>query len=131
MPARNLIFLSVAGAYAEVIGAEAIFIGANAVDFSGYPDCREDFLKAFEEALARGTKAGVSGKRIKVVAPLLHMSKAEIIRKGMELGVPYKFTWSCYSGGKKACGKCDACILRLKGFEEAGYADPIEYEGHR
>lgn len=128
VPARNLIFLSVAGAYAEVVGAEAIFIGANQVDFSGYPDCREEFLRSFEETLARGTKIGVAGKRIKVIAPLLHMSKAEIIRKGMELGVPYALTWSCYKGGKKACGACDACLLRLKGFREAGYEDPIEYK---
>jgi len=128
VPARNLIFLSIAGAYAEVVGAEAIFIGANEVDFSGYPDCREAFLTAFEEALATGTKAGVEGRRIKVLAPLLHMSKVEIVKKGMEIGVPYQYTWSCYVGGRKACGKCDACKLRLKGFEEAGYEDPIEYE---
>lgn len=127
VPARNLIFLSVAGAYAEVVEAEAIFIGANQVDFSGYPDCREEFLSSFEETLAKGTKKGLSGKRVKVIAPLLHMSKADIIRKGMELGVPYALTWSCYKGGKVACGVCDACLLRLKGFRDAGYEDPIKY----
>lgn len=128
VPARNLIFLSIAGAYAETIGADAIFIGVNQVDFSGYPDCREEFLKAFEEVLAKGTRAGVSGKRIKVVAPLLHMKKGEIIREGMRLGVPYELTWTCYKGGKLACGKCEACVLRLKGFRDAGYEDPLKYE---
>ncbi|MEM3396487.1 MAG: 7-cyano-7-deazaguanine synthase QueC [Thermoplasmata archaeon] len=128
VPARNLIFLSIAGAYAEVIDADAIFIGANQVDFSGYPDCREEFLNAFEETLAKGTKVGVSGKRIKVLAPLLHMTKGEIIKKGIQLGVPYEFTWTCYKGGKLACGKCEACILRLKGFRDAGYEDPLKYE---
>ncbi|MEM3445266.1 MAG: 7-cyano-7-deazaguanine synthase QueC [Thermoplasmata archaeon] len=128
VPARNLIFLSIAGAYAEVLGAEVIFIGANQVDFSGYPDCREEFLRAFENALEKGTKAGVSGRRIRVAAPLLRMSKAEIIRRGMELGVPYHLTWTCYRGGKLACGKCEACKLRLRGFEEAGYEDPIQYQ---
>ncbi|MCX8173114.1 MAG: 7-cyano-7-deazaguanine synthase QueC [Thermoplasmata archaeon] len=128
VPARNLIFLSIAGAYAEVIGASTIFIGANQVDFSGYPDCREEFLKSFEETLAKGTKAGVSGKRIRVVAPLLLMTKGEIIKEGMRLGVPYELTWTCYKGGELACGQCEACILRLKGFRDAGYEDPLKYE---
>jgi len=128
VPARNIIFLSIAGAYAEVVDAEAIFIGANQMDYTGYPDCREEFLTAFEDALNKGTKTGQEGKRIKIIAPLLHMTKAEIIKKGMELGVPYQYTWSCYVGGRKACGKCDACKLRLQGFEEAGYQDVIPYE---
>ncbi|MGC8584753.1 MAG: 7-cyano-7-deazaguanine synthase QueC [Thermoplasmata archaeon] len=128
VPARNTIFLSIALGYAEVIGAEKIFIGVNALDYSGYPDCRPEYIEEFNRLSRLATKAGVEGKNIEIVAPLIRMTKSEIIKKGMELKVPYEFTWSCYRGGKRACGKCDSCLLRLKGFMEAGYEDPIEYE---
>ncbi len=128
VPARNIIFLSIALAHAERFGCDAIFIGANAIDYSGYPDCRPEFIEAFQKMADVGTKRGAEGRPIQIVAPLVDLSKAEIINKGMVLGVPYNLTWSCYLGGeKKACGKCDACQFRLKGFEEAGYDDPIEY----
>ncbi|MCD6371014.1 MAG: 7-cyano-7-deazaguanine synthase QueC [Thermoplasmata archaeon] len=128
VPARNTILLSFTLAYAELIDADVIFYGANAIDYSGYPDCRPEYVEAFERMANLGTKRGVEGRPIKIEAPLIHMSKAEIIRKGMELGVPYELTWSCYQGGEKACGRCDSCLLRLKGFMEAGYEDPLEYE---
>jgi 7-cyano-7-deazaguanine synthase len=128
VPARNMIMLSFALAYAETINADAVFIGANAVDYSGYPDCRPEFYKVFQKASALGTKKGVESKPIQIKYPLIHMSKSGIIKKGMRLGVPYHLTWSCYKGRKKACGKCDSCLLRLKGFKEAGYEDPIGYE---
>ncbi len=126
--ARNTILLSIAVGYAEVIDADAVFYGANAIDYSGYPDCRPEYVEAFEKCANLGTKMGVEGKPIKIMAPIIHMTKAEIIKKGMELGVPYELTWSCYRGGEKACGRCDSCLLRLKGFMEAGYEDPLEYE---
>ncbi len=128
VPARNTIFLSFALAYAEVIDADAIFIGVNAVDYSGYPDCRPEYIKAFQHMANLATKRGVEGRPIKIEAPLLYMSKAEIVKKGMELGVPFEKTWSCYREGEKACGRCDSCRLRLKAFKEAGYEDPLEYE---
>lgn len=128
VPARNTILLSFALAYAEVIDADAIYIGANALDYSGYPDCRPEYYKAFEEVARLGTKRGVEGRPVEIKFPLINMSKSEIIRTGIRLGVPYELTWSCYKGGKKACGVCDACKLRIKGFKEAGFADPIEYE---
>ncbi len=128
VPARNTILLSYALAYAEVIEADAIFYGANAIDYSGYPDCRPEYVEAFEKCANLGTKRGVTGNPIKIIAPIIHMTKAEIIKKGMELGVPYELTWSCYRGGEKACGRCDSCLLRLKGFMEAGHEDPLEYE---
>lgn len=128
VPARNTILLSYGLAYAEVLDADYIYYGANAVDYSGYPDCRAEYIKAFEEVARLGTKRGVEGRPIKIIAPLINMTKADIIKKGMELGVPYELTWSCYRGSKKACGRCDSCILRLKGFMEAGYEDPLEYE---
>ncbi len=128
VPARNTIFLSIALGYAEVINAEKIFIGVNALDYSGYPDCRPEYINEFNKLAKLATKAGVEGKSIEIVAPLINMSKAEIIKKGMELNVPYHLTWSCYNGREKACGKCDSCLLRLKGFMEAGYEDPLEYE---
>lgn len=128
VPARNLIFLAYALAYAESIGAATIFIGANARDYSGYPDCRPEFYKAFQEVAKVGTKKGVEGKAIEIKYPLINLSKAEIIKKGLSLRVPYEFTWSCYKGKKKHCGKCDSCLLRLKGFREAGVKDPVEYE---
>ena len=131
VPARNTILLAHAVAWAEVIGAANIFIGVNAVDYSGYPDCRPEFLEAFCRMANLGTKAGITGtSTFAIQAPLLHMSKGEIIRKGIELGVDYSMTHSCYDPqGAKACGRCDACLLRLKGFAEAGIADPIRYAG--
>lgn len=128
VPARNIIFLAIASAYAETIDANYIYIGANAIDYSGYPDCRPEFIKAMETAINIGTRMGTLDRRIEIRAPIINMSKGEIIKKGMALGVPYNLTWSCYKGGKKACGRCDACKLRLKGFEEAGFKDPIEYD---
>jgi len=128
VPARNMVMLSFALAYAETINADAVFIGANAIDYSGYPDCRPEFYKAFQKAASLGTKKGAESKPIQIKYPLINMTKSKIIKKGMELGVPYHLTWSCYKGKKKACGVCDSCILRLKGFKEAGYDDPIEYE---
>ena len=128
VPGRNIIFLSLALAYAESIDADAIFIGANAVDFAGYPDCRPEFFEKFQELINIGTKRGVEGNPIKIKTPIINLTKAEIIKKGLSLGVPFELTWSCYLGKEKACGKCDSCILRLKGFKEAGLKDPIEYE---
>jgi 7-cyano-7-deazaguanine synthase len=129
VPARNLVLLSMAAAYAETVGAGAIFIGANAIDYSGYPDCRPEFLRAFEIAARLGTKCGVSGRPLRIEAPLLHLSKAQIVRLGASLLVPFGMTWSCYRGGKAPCGKCGSCQLRAKGFAEAGIADPLEEEG--
>lgn len=125
VPARNTIFLSFAVSYAERIGAEAIFFGANQIDFSGYPDCRSEFISLFNKLVKSGTRSGVSGKRIKVFAPLINKTKGEIIRLGLRLNVPYELTWSCYWGGKKPCGKCDSCLFREKGFKEAGVKDPL------
>jgi 7-cyano-7-deazaguanine synthase len=123
VPARNIIFLSFAASYAETIGAGTIFIGANAIDYSGYPDCRPEFYSAFMKVLARGQKSGVEGRAIRIQTPLIRKTKAQIIRLGLKLGVPYELTWSCYAGGRKPCGKCDSCRLRAKGFEEAGSED--------
>jgi 7-cyano-7-deazaguanine synthase len=128
VPARNLILLSIAVAWAEVLGADAVFIGANAVDYSGYPDCRPEFFESFGETARMGTKMGAEGDQIEIKHPLVHLSKADIIRLGDELKAPFGLTWSCYLGGEKACGRCDSCVLRLKGFREAGLEDPIEYE---
>jgi 7-cyano-7-deazaguanine synthase len=129
VPARNTIFLSYALAWCEVLGAADIFIGANAIDYSGYPDCRPEFISAFERMANAATKAGVEGTRFKIHAPLLSMSKAEIIRKGTELGVDFSITHSCYDPGADgvACGECDSCRLRLEGFRAAGLVDPIRY----
>ncbi len=128
VPARNIIFLSIAAGLCESIDADRIYIGANAVDYSGYPDCRPEFFEAYEKMIEKGTKAGVEGHPIKVMTPILHDSKADIVRRGKELGAPLHLTWSCYNGGEKACGHCDSCRLRLKGFKEAGYRDEIGYE---
>lgn len=130
VPARNTIFLSYALAWAEVLGASDIFIGVNAIDYSGYPDCRPEYIEAFERMANLATKAGVEGKtRLKIRTPLIQMTKAQIIRKGMELGVDYGMTHSCYDPTPegKACGQCDSCILRKKGFREAGVPDPTRY----
>lgn len=121
VPARNTLFLAFGISCAESIGAEKIFIGANCLDFSGYPDCRPDYFKAYERLISLGTRVG----RIKIESPLLKKTKAEIIRIGTSLGVPYESTWSCYMGGKRPCGECDSCILRAKGFKEAGIPDPL------
>lgn len=130
VPARNTIFLSYAMAWAEVLGASDIFIGVNAVDYSGYPDCRPEYIEAFERMANLATKTAVEGKtRLKIKTPLINMTKARIIKKGIELGVDYSMTHSCYdpSPEGKACGQCDSCLLRKKGFEEAGVPDPTEY----
>lgn len=138
VPARNLIFLSCAAGYAETTGADRIYIGANAVDYSGYPDCREPFLRAFEAAANAGTKAGAEeGRKLRVVAPLVHLSKVEIIRLGTKLGVDFGLTTSCYDpredrGRVLACGHCDSCLIRARAFVEAGVPDPTPYvEGVR
>ena len=129
VPARNTIFLAYALGNAEAIGAAHIFIGVNCVDYSDYPDCRPEFLEAFERVAALGTKAGVEGMQIRIHAPLLELTKAEIIRKGVALGVDFSITHSCYnpSPDGAACGVCDSCQLRLRGFREAGITDPIRY----
>ena len=129
VPARNTIFLSYALALAEVISSTDIFIGANAIDYSGYPDCRPQFIAAFETLANLGTKAGVQGAHFRIHAPLIKFSKAEIIRKAIELDVDFSLTHSCYdpSPDGVACGECDSCLLRLKGFREAGVEDPIRY----
>jgi 7-cyano-7-deazaguanine synthase len=128
VPARNIIFMSIAAALAESIGAERIVIAANSVDFSGYPDCTPEFMQAYQRVLEVGTKAGVEGRPVLIDTPLLSMSKADIVREALGLGVPLGLTWSCYGGGDKACGECDSCRLRLKGFQEAGAEDPLEYD---
>lgn len=124
VPARNIVFLSLAASFAEVVGAEAIFIGVNEIDFSGYPDCRSEFLKAFEKALARGTKTGVEHKSISIIAPLARKNKAQIVKLAEKLKVPVAFTWSCYKGARKPCGVCDSCLFRRRGFLEAKINDP-------
>jgi len=128
VPARNLMFLAMATHWAEVLGAEAIFTGFNAVDYSGYPDCSSDFVESFKKTIQVGTKAGVGERAPEIKAPLIDLTKADIIRLGKRLKVPFELTWSCYQGLDKSCGRCDSCLLRLKGFEEAGLEDPIEYE---
>jgi 7-cyano-7-deazaguanine synthase len=128
VPARNLIFLSLAAAYAEVVGASVIYFGANVLDYSGYPDCRPEFIRAFEQAVAAGTKSGVEGARLEVRAPLLTLSKAEIIQWGMKLQAPLHLTHSCYDPiGTIACGRCDSCLIRKQGFAKAGVEDPVAY----
>ena len=128
VPARNIIMLSVAAGLCESVDADRIYIGANVIDYSGYPDCRPEFFYAFEKMINVGTKAGVEGHPIRIETPILQCSKADIVRLGKKLEAPLHLTWSCYEGGEKACGKCDSCQLRLRGFEEAGYKDEIEYE---
>ena len=129
VPARNTIFLSVALGWAEVLGAHSIFIGANAVDYSGYPDCRPAFIAAFEHLANLATREGMEGEAFKIQAPLIEMSKADIIRAGTALGVDYGLTVSCYDPDPagRACGRCDACCLRARGFREAGLDDPTRY----
>ena len=130
VPARNTIFLAYALAWAEVIPARDIFLGVNAIDYSGYPDCRPEFIEAFENLANLGTKAGVEGRRFQIHTPLIKFSKAEIIRKAVALGIELPLTHSCYDPSPEglACGECDSCLLRLKGFREAGLKDPIRYK---
>jgi len=130
VPARNTVFLSIALGWAEVLSAQAIFVGVNAVDYSGYPDCRPEFITAFEQLANLATKAGVEGQKLTVHAPLITMSKAEIIQQGIKLGVDYAQTISCYQADKdgRACGVCDSCRFRQQGFEQAGLADPTRYQ---
>ncbi|HEY0143536.1 MAG TPA: 7-cyano-7-deazaguanine synthase QueC [Thermoanaerobaculia bacterium] len=129
VPARNTIFLSLAVGFAEAREAAEIWIGVNALDYSGYPDCRPEFIDAFQEVILKGTRSGIERGEPRLVAPLLHMTKAEIIRRGIELGVDYSITHSCYDPDRSgaACGHCDSCLLRRKGFEEAGVPDPTRY----
>lgn len=129
VPARNTVFLSFALAWAEVLDAHAIYIGVNAVDYSGYPDCRPDFIQAFETLANLATKAGVQGKKMEIRTPLIHLTKAQIIQKGTELGVDYSLTVSCYQADSqgRACGECDSCILRSTGFLDAEVPDPTRY----
>jgi 7-cyano-7-deazaguanine synthase len=131
VPARNIVFLSIASSIAEGRGATSAFIAANAVDFSGYPDCTPEFMEAFQKMLDVGTKAGREGRCVRIEAPILRKSKAQIVREAVRLGVPLELTWSCYRGGAKACGVCDSCRLRLDGFAAAGVKDPLEYEVRR
>jgi len=130
VPARNTVFLSIALGWAEVIEAEAIFVGVNAVDYSGYPDCRPAFIDAFEKLANLATKAGVEGQKLSIHAPLINMTKAEIVQTGTELGIDYSQTVSCYQADSegRACGRCDSCKLRKQGFEDAGLADPTHYQ---
>ncbi|HEY6152601.1 MAG TPA: 7-cyano-7-deazaguanine synthase QueC [Candidatus Udaeobacter sp.] len=129
VPARNTIFLAYALAWAEVIQANDIFIGVNAIDYSGYPDCRPEFIQAFENLAEVGTKAGIEGRRFYIRTPLIKLSKADIIRKGIEIGVDFSLTHSCYDPTPEglACGECDSCLLRLKAFRDAGIKDPVCY----
>jgi 7-cyano-7-deazaguanine synthase len=127
VPARNTVFLSLALAWAEVTGAEAIVIGVNALDYSGYPDCRPEYLQAFERLAGLATRAGVEGQRVRILAPLVHLSKADIVRRGVALGLDYGLTHSCYDPRPSGapCGRCDSCRLRARGFEDAGIPDPV------
>ncbi len=130
VPARNTIFLSIASSFAEKLDIQDIFIGANVVDYSGYPDCRPEFIKSFEKTINLGTKNGIEGKRFRIHTPLIEMTKADIIKNGHELGVDYSLTLSCYNPTSKglACGKCDSCKFRIEGFRQAGIPDPTKYK---
>ncbi len=131
VPARNAIFLSIAAGWAEVIGANDIFIGVNSIDFSGYPDCREDFIRSFEKAINLGTKKGRGSKPLRINTPLINMKKSQIIKKGLELGIDFSLTHSCYSPfvDGTPCGECDSCVIRKKGFKELGISDPCGESG--
>lgn len=128
VPFRNAVFLSMAVGYAESIKAERIYIGVNALDYSGYPDCRPQFIEAFQQSINQGTAAADQGLAMIIETPLINLTKAEIVKLGVTNSAPLHLTTSCYQGGEKACGKCDSCQLRLKGFSEAGIIDPIAYE---
>lgn len=127
VPARNTIFLSFALAYAETIGADCVYIGVNALDYSGYPDCRPDYIEAMQSVFRLGTKQGREGQAIAIVTPLINLRKTEIIQLGNQLGVPWEKTWSCYAGEDLACGVCDSCQLRLAAFAQLGIPDPLSY----
>ncbi|MBW4596740.1 MAG: 7-cyano-7-deazaguanine synthase QueC [Brasilonema angustatum HA4187-MV1] len=127
VPARNTIFLSFALGYAETISAQCVYIGVNALDYSGYPDCRPDYIQAMQEVFRLGTKQGREGQSISINTPLIQLKKTEIIQLGNRLGVPWELTWSCYQGGDVACGVCDSCRLRLAAFAELGLKDPLAY----
>lgn len=127
VPARNTIFLSFALAYAETISAQKVYLGVNALDYSGYPDCRPDYISAMQQVFQLGTKQGREGQPIQIVTPLIDLKKTEIIQLGNQLQVPWEKTWSCYQGEEKSCGVCDSCQLRLKAFQELGLTDPIPY----
>jgi 7-cyano-7-deazaguanine synthase len=128
VPARNTIFLSFGLSYAEAKGAERVYLGVNALDYSGYPDCRPDYIQAMQEVFRLGTKQGREGQPIRIVTPLINLKKTAIIELGNQLGVPWEQTWSCYAGGDVACGVCDSCRLRLAAFAELGLKDPLPYE---
>lgn len=125
VPARNTLFLSFAASWAETIGASWIYFGANAIDYSGYPDCRQGYLLAFQRLLALGTKSGVQGQTVEILVPLINKTKVDIVRWGIRLGVPYELTWSCYEGKTAPCQRCDSCLLRAKAFQEVGVDDPL------
>src|SRR4051812_16573073 len=124
VPARNLIFLSLAMGIAEARNADVVYIGVNALDYSGYPDCRPEFIRSFAATAALALKRGVEGRPVDVRVPLVDLTKSQIVRLGVELGAPLHLTWSCYRGGERPCGTCDSCVLRAKGFAEAGVTDP-------
>jgi len=128
VPGRNTIFISLALAYAEALDADVVALGVNALDYSGYPDCRPEYIQKFKELAKLSNKRGVEGNPIKIITPIIDMSKKDIVEVGTYLGVPYEYTWSCYNGGEKACGKCDSCLLRLEGFQKNGLRDPISYQ---
>ena len=130
VPARNTIFLSFALAWAEVLSASDIFIGVNARDYSGYPDCRPEYIEAYQRMASLATKVGVEGSKLTIHTPLIELTKAEIVQRGVDLGVDFSLTWSCYdpTASAEACGECDSCRLRLKGFREAGVTDPVRYQ---
>ena len=125
VPARNVIFLSFGVSYAEAVGAEAVFIGAHQLDFSNYPDCRREFFESFQETVKRGTKCGVEGRAVQIVAPIIDKTKKEIVEIGNELDVPFDLTWSCYKQQDEPCGTCESCMFREKAFKEAGIEDPL------
>lgn len=129
VPARNTVLLSLALAYAETVGAGAVFIGAHSLDYSGYPDCRPEYFDAFNALAKLATKSGVEGNPIRIHAPLVGWTKTKIVETGLDLKAPLKLTWSCYEGGEAACGECDSCQLRLRAFAETGVADPAAYAG--
>ncbi|HNX90312.1 MAG TPA: 7-cyano-7-deazaguanine synthase QueC [Candidatus Omnitrophota bacterium] len=125
VPARNIIFLSFAVSCAEAVGADKVYIGAHQLDFSNYPDCRDTFFRSFQDAVNKGTKTGAEKHGVRIVTPIINMTKREIILAGIRLGVPFENTWSCYGQGKTPCGKCESCMLRAKGFRDAGLDDPL------
>ncbi len=128
VPARNIVMLGLALAWGETIQADAVFIGAHTVDYSGYPDCRPEFFKAFQEVSDVGTKRGVEGRPIRIETPIIDLGKGEIVALGNRHNVPFELTWSCYKGGQKACGTCESCVIRRNAFEQVGLEDPIQYE---